>query len=80
MSILIITKKPKHVETQEVDYDYTKNKDWEYMKHCNEVDENRPATWTKYPATITGANDIIKMEFDIVSYRFIRQVIQRMIV
>ena len=46
------------------DCDYTKNADWDYMKECGEVDKNRPATWTKYPATITGANDIIKMEFD----------------
>lgn len=66
MSILIISKRPNHdVGTdKEHDCDYTKNKDWEYMKHCNEVDEHRPATWAKYPATITGANDIIKMEFD----------------
>lgn len=69
MSILIISKKhdigqplTKSAETK--DCDYTKNADWDYMKACGEVDKNRPATWAKYPATITGANDIIKMEFD----------------
>ena len=66
---LIISKKhevdqplAKSAETK--DCDYTKNADWDYMKACGEVDKNRPATWAKYPATITGANDIIKMEFD----------------
>lgn len=66
---LIISKKhevdqplTKSAETK--DCDYTKNADWDYMKACGEVDKNRPATWAKYPATITGANDIIKMEFD----------------
>lgn len=69
MSILIISKKhdidqplTKSAETK--DCDYTKNADWDYMKACGEVDKNRPVTWAKYPATITGANDIIKMEFD----------------
>lgn len=66
---LIISKKhevdqplTKSAETK--DCDYTKNADWDYMKACGEVDKNKPATWAKYPATITGANDIIKMEFD----------------
>lgn len=66
---LIISKKhevdqplTKSAETK--DCDYTKNADWDYMKACGEVDKNRPVTWAKYPATITGANDIIKMEFD----------------
>ena len=69
MSILIISKKhevdqplTKSAETK--DCDYTKNADWDYMKACGEVDKNRPVTWAKYPATITGANDKIKMEFD----------------
>lgn len=66
---LIISKKhevdqplTKSAETK--DCDYTKNADWDYMRACGEVDKNRPVTWAKYPATITGANDIIKMEFD----------------
>lgn len=60
-----VTEHVKHeVEHDEHARDYEQNKDWEFMKHCNEVDENRPATWSKYPMTITGANDIIKMEFD----------------
>lgn len=66
---LIISKKhevdqplTKSAETK--DCDHTKNADWDYMKACGEVDKNKPATWAKYPATITGANDIIKMEFD----------------
>lgn len=66
---LIISKKhevdqPLTKSTETKDCDYTKNADWDYMKACGEVDKNRPATWAKYPATITGANDIIKMEFD----------------
>lgn len=66
---LIISKKhdtdqPMTKSNEAKDCDYTKNADWDYMKACGEVDKNRPATWAKYPATITGANDIIKMEFD----------------
>ena len=44
--------------------DNESNPDWEYMKHCNEVDQYRPETWKVYPKTIAGANDIIKMEYD----------------
>ena len=44
--------------------DNESNPDWEYMKHCHEVDENRPETWKAYAKNIVGANDIIKMEYD----------------
>ena len=44
--------------------DNESNPDWEYMKHCSEVDAHRPETWKVYPKTIAGANDIIKMEYD----------------
>ena len=44
--------------------DNESNPDWEYMKHCHEVDEHRPETWKVYPKTIAGANDIIKMEYE----------------
>lgn len=67
MARYVIIKSVKPVEevtTEHKDRDYTNNKDWEFMKHCNEVDEHRPATWIRYPLTIAGANDIIKMEFD----------------
>lgn len=65
MSKVYIIRSEKHAEKAESkDCDYTKNKDWDYMKACGEVDKKHPATWAKYPATITGANDIIKMEFD----------------
>jgi hypothetical protein len=67
MARYLIIKSVKPVEevtTEHKDCDYTNNKDWEFMKHCNEVDEHRPATWIRYPLTIAGANDIIKMEFD----------------
>ena len=43
---------------------YKDSKDKAFMDACGKVDKNRPATWAKYPATIAGANDIIKMEFD----------------
>lgn len=65
----IIIKK-SHVHTKDAyqaaedPCDNESNPDWEYMKHCHEVDENRPATWRTYPNNITGANDIIKMEYD----------------
>lgn len=67
---LIITKKhemahdEKSAEVKHDDCDYTKNKDWDYMKACGEVDKNHPATWIKYPNTIAGANDIITMEYN----------------
>lgn len=44
--------------------EYKNSKDKEFMDACGKVDKNRPATWAKYPNTIAGANDIIKMEFD----------------
>lgn len=41
---------------------YNGSPDAEFMENCRRVDENRPATWSKYDNTLAGANDIIIME------------------
>lgn len=41
---------------------YNGSPDAEFMENCRKVDENRPATWSKYDNTLEGANDIIIME------------------
>lgn len=41
---------------------YNDSPDAEFMENCRKVDENRPATWSKYDNTLEGANDIIIME------------------
>lgn len=41
---------------------YNGSPDAEFMENCRKVDENRPATWSKYDSTLEGANDIIIME------------------
>ena len=42
---------------------FDKSPDAEYMSECAKVDHNRPATWSKYPSNIQGANEIIAMEY-----------------
>ena len=47
MARYVIIKSVKPVEevtTEHKDCDYTNNKDWEFMKHCNEVLNTRIVT------------------------------------
>lgn len=43
---------------------YKGSSDYMFMDNCRKVDEKRPVTWAKYPNTISGANEIISMEYN----------------
>lgn len=43
---------------------YNNSPDAEFMENCRKVDENHPATWNKYDHNISGANEIITMEYN----------------
>lgn len=51
------------IERKSVYDKYNNSPDADFMRHCEDVDHNRPATWAKYPETMEGANDIIAMEY-----------------